>query len=192
MKFLTDFADQAVVLPLVVAVALVLVFQGWRRGACAWLVTIGTTFSVVLALKLIFLSCTAVFGPIGLRSPSGHAAAAAAVCGSLAVIYGGSVRGVLVTAVLAWVAIGLTRIGLHAHSWPEVVLGGGIGLAGAVGMVRLAGAAPGLRLRPMVLAATFVVALFHGRHLAAEIAIQDAASNLGWLPALCQGSGRNF
>lgn len=186
MKFLTDFADQAVILPLVAAVALVLVCQGWWRGAGAWLVTVGATFSVVLVLKLIFLGCTPVFGPIDLRSPSGHAAAASVVCGSLAAIYGGGRRVVAVSAILAWVAIGLTRIGLHQHSWLEVLLGGGIGSLGAMGMVRLAGAPPALRLRPMVLTATFVVALLHGRHLNAEIAIHEAAATVDWLPGLCR------
>ena len=41
MTFLTDFADQAVVLPLVLVLALVLAAQGWRRGAAAWLVAVG-------------------------------------------------------------------------------------------------------------------------------------------------------
>ena len=58
MKFLTDFADQAVVLPLVFALAAVLAWQGWRRGALLWLATIGLTFSVILALKLVFLGCS--------------------------------------------------------------------------------------------------------------------------------------
>ena len=190
MKFLTDFADQAVVLPLVLAVALVLVCQGWRRGAGAWLVSIGATFSVMLALKLIFLGCTPVFGAVDLHSPSGHAAAATVLCGGLGAIYRGRHKVVLACAILAGIVIGLTRIGLHEHSGPEVLLGGAIGLAGAMGMVRLAGAPAVLRLRPMVLTATFVMALFHGRHLNAEIAIHEAATNVDWLPAYCRGSSQ--
>ncbi len=177
-------------MPAVLAVAAVLVCQGWRRGAVAWLVAIGSTFFVVLMLKLFFLSCLPVFGPLGLRSPSGHAAAATVLSGGLGAIYSGRVRVVLASALLAGVVIGLTRIGLHEHSGPEVLLGGAIGLAGAMGLVRLAGAPPSLRLRPMVLTATFVVALLHGRHLNAEIAIHEAATKVGWLPALCQGSSQ--
>ena len=134
LKFLTDFADQAVVLPLVLAVALVLVCQGWRRGAGAWLVSIGATFSVMLALKLIFLGCTPVFGAVDLHSPSGHAAAATVLCGGLGAIYRGRHKVVLACAILAGIVIGLTRIGLHEHSGPEVLLGGAIGLAGAMGI----------------------------------------------------------
>ena len=43
MKFLTDFADQAVVLPMVAAVSVVLAAQGWWRGALAWLCVVGMT-----------------------------------------------------------------------------------------------------------------------------------------------------
>jgi hypothetical protein len=36
MKFVTDFADQAVVLPLALTICLALAVAGWRRGALAW------------------------------------------------------------------------------------------------------------------------------------------------------------
>ena len=37
MRYLTDFADQAVILPLVFATAIALALQGWRRGGIgAW------------------------------------------------------------------------------------------------------------------------------------------------------------
>lgn len=180
MKFLTDFADQAVVLPLVFAVSVVLACQGWRRGAAAWLVTIGGTFAAMLVLKLGFLGCVAVDS---LRSPSGHVAAATVVCGCLATIYGCGWRGVAVAALLAGTAIGLTRVGLHEHSWQEVVVGGAVGLLGAMAMPRLAGPAPALRVRPMVLTATFVVAALHGTHLEAEMRIRKASTGL---PSWCQ------
>jgi membrane-associated phospholipid phosphatase len=186
LTFLTDFADQAVVLPLVLAVAMVLAFQRWPRGAMAWLVAIGATFSVMLVLKLSFLGCTSVFAASEMQSPSGHAAAAAVVCGGIAAIYGGGRRVVFSVALAGAVVIGLTRLVLHQHSWPEVLLGSATGLGGAMALARLAGPAPRLNLRPMVLTATFVLALFHGRHLAAEVAIRHAAFSAPWLPAWCQ------
>jgi membrane-associated phospholipid phosphatase len=185
MTFLTDFADQAVVLPLVLAVAAVLALQRWRRGASAWLAAIAGTFSVMLILKLLFLGCTAIFGPAALHSPSGHVAAAGVVCGGLAAIYGGSRRTVAIVAGLAAVLIGLTRVGLNMHSWPEVALGAAIGLCGALAFARIAGPPPVLRLRPMLLTAVFVLALFHGRHLDAEVAIRQAAT-ADWFPVWCQ------
>ena len=185
LNFLTDFADQAVVLPLVLAVALVLALQRWPRGALAWLAAIAGTFSVMLILKLLFLGCTAIFGPAALHSPSGHVAAAIVVCGGLAAIYGGSRRTVAIVVGIAAVVIGLTRVGLNKHSWPEVALGAAIGLFGALTFARLAGPPPVLRLRPLLLTAAFVLALFHGRHLEAEVAIRRAAT-AGWFPAWCQ------
>lgn len=187
MTFLTDFADQAVVLPLVLGVAVVLMCQGWARGAAAWLVAIGATFSAMLLLKLGFLGCSPVFGPADLHSPSGHVAAATVVCGGLAAIYGRGPRDVLLVAVLAAMVIGVTRITLHQHSWPEVVLGAVIGVAGAMAMARLASAPPPLYLRPVVLTAVCILALFHGRHLEAENVIRRVASAWSWLPAWCQG-----
>ena len=57
MSFITDFADQALILPLVLAVAVSLLLQGWRRGAGAWLLAVFMTFAVMVGLKLVFLAC---------------------------------------------------------------------------------------------------------------------------------------
>ena len=51
MTFLTDFADQAVVLPIVVAVGVALLAQGWRRGAVAWALVVVVTFATMVVLK---------------------------------------------------------------------------------------------------------------------------------------------
>ena len=40
MTFLTDFADQAVLLPVAAGVAIMLLLLGWRRGALAWTVAV--------------------------------------------------------------------------------------------------------------------------------------------------------
>jgi membrane-associated phospholipid phosphatase len=187
VNFLTDFADQAVVLPLVVAVAVVLGLQGWWRGALVWFGTIAGTFAVMLALKLFFMGCSVVFGPLGLRSPSGHVAAASVIAGALVVVLGRERALILPIVALATVVIGFTRIGLHVHSWPEVILGGGVGLAGALVLVGGAGPPPRLRLSPLIITAAVVLAVFHGQHLEAELAIRQAASEAGLAPAWCQG-----
>ena len=179
MTFLTDFADQAVVLPLVFAVAVVLAFQRWRRGAAGWFVAIGGTLSAMLVAARAYSS-----------RHGEHVAAATVVCGGLAAIYGGGRRAVLSIAILTAVTIGITRIALLQHSWPEVVLGAAIGVAGAMAVARLAGPPPLLRLRPMVLTAAVILALFHGRHLEAEMVIQRAATLSGWFPAWCQGASQ--
>ena len=89
MRFLTDFADQAVVLPLIAVVALMLASLGWRRGAVASArCAVGACFGAVLALKLVFFTCGPALRLSTLRGPSGHAAAAAMIAGGIAVALG--------------------------------------------------------------------------------------------------------
>src|SRR5277367_6439668 len=147
MLYLTDFADQAVVLPLIVIVALMLAVLGWRRGALAWLGAIGVSFAGVLVLKLVCITCGPALGLTGLRSPSGHTAAAAVIAGGIAVVIGQGGRRAAVIAGLAAVVIGTTRLELGLHTPVEVVLGGALGMLGALGFAWLAGKPPVLRLR---------------------------------------------
>ena len=64
-------------------------------------------------------------------------------------------------------------------------MGGCIGLTGALCLTQFVGTVPTIRGRPLVLTAVAVLALFHGRHLEAEVAIRQAAHDAGW----CQGAG---
>lgn len=187
MRFLTDFADQAVILPMVLAVAVALAVQGWRRGAWAWLLVVGVTFVTMLGLKLTFLACSSLFGPMDIRSPSGHVAAATVVSGSLAAMLTRRSTGVLPAAILAALVIGLSRVWLGMHSLPEVGLGAVIGLAGAMALPRLAGAAPPLRVTPLVLTIVLIAVLFHGLHMPAEAAIRRTAWRIGRFIPACQG-----
>jgi membrane-associated phospholipid phosphatase len=187
VTYLTDFADQAVVLPVVAAIAVVLAAQGWWRGALAWLGVVGITLGVVLVLKIAFLACSPVFGPWALHSPSGHTAAASVVAGSLVALVAGRQRAVLLVALLGAVVIGISRLRLGFHSLPEVVLGAFTGIAGAALLSHLAGAPP--TRRPVsLLAIVFVVAmLLHGMRLPAEAAIWRLSQGaLDFVPA-CRG-----
>lgn len=178
MLYLTDFADQAVVLPLIAIVALLLAVLGWRRGALAWLGAVGVSFAGVLALKLICLACGPELGLSGLRSPSGHTAAAAVIAGGVAVVAGLGRWYVAAIAGLAAVLIGTTRLELGLHTPVEVVLGGALGLLGALGFAWLAGEAPVLRLRWLFAAIVAVALLLHGQHLDAEQHIRAVAFDL--------------
>lgn len=57
LTFLTDFADQAVILPLAVVVTLVLWAQRRWRVAAAWLAAIFGVLGVVLILKVVCYAC---------------------------------------------------------------------------------------------------------------------------------------
>jgi len=48
VQFVTDFADQAVVLPLALAIGVTLAVFGWSRAALAWVVAVGAIFGLTL------------------------------------------------------------------------------------------------------------------------------------------------
>lgn len=185
MRFLTDFADQAVVLPVVLAIGLALLMQGWRRGAAAWLVVVFATFAVMLGLKLLLIPC----GAAELRTPSGHVAAAAVVAGGLAALLAHRRAAVLPVALVAALVIAVSRLVLGLHTWPEVAIGALVGLAGAVALTRLAGPPPPT-LDPwrIAVAAAVVALLFHGLHLPAEAHIRHTAWRLAHLLNVCQSA----
>jgi len=178
MHALTDFADEAVVLPLIAVVALMLGLLGWRRGALAWLGAVGLSFTSVLALKLVFATCGPALGLPALRSPSGHTAAAAVIAGGIAVVLGQGRQQIAAIAGLAALLIGATRVALGLHTPAEVALGGALGILGVLGFAALAGNPPALRLRWLFAAIVAVALLLHGQHLDAETRIRAAAFGL--------------
>jgi membrane-associated phospholipid phosphatase len=182
MRYLTDFADEAVVLPLIATVGLMLAVLGWRRGALAWLGAVGGCFAGVLVLKLVCITCGPALGLAGLRSPSGHTAAAAVIAGGIAVALGQGRWRVAAIAGLAAVLIGATRVALGLHTPTEVALGGAMGVLGMLGFAWLAGRPPALRLRFLYAAIVAVALLLHGQHLNAETRIRSVAFGL----AFCQ------
>ncbi len=184
MTFLTDFADQAVMLPVVVVVAIVLACIGWRRGALVWLGVVGATFGVILVLKLCLIACAPVFGPWHLRTPSGHTAAAAVVVGGFVTILGGRGPIALAVALLAALAIGTSRVELGFHSLPEVLVGAAVGITGAAALTWLASRPPVARPVPLLAVAMLVAVLVHGFHLPAESEISRFANGLlDFIPA---------
>lgn len=192
MHFLTDFADQAVMLPVALAVGVALALGGWRRGALAWaLAVLGTLLAVVLA-KLAVAATSGMLPLHGLKSPSGHVASAAVVYGGLvALLLPEPARGarhpfvaLLLAAAFATLFAG-TRLALHVHTRSDVLAGACLGIAGALALTRLAGPRPSRLTRAApVLAALAMVLLFHGRHLHAEDQIGRFA-RLVWSANAC-------
>lgn len=172
MKFVTDFADGAVMLPLAAVVALALLLLGWRRGAIAWVATIASMLALMLVLKLLG---DWALGSFGLRSPSGHTAAAGAMYGGIvALLVARSSAGAALTALACCVTIAATRIGLGAHSLPEVLLGGLVGVVATVVLRRMAGPRPPtLDRRRLALVVAAAALALHGQHLSLEDQIDE-------------------
>jgi membrane-associated phospholipid phosphatase len=192
VRYLTDFADQAVILPVVLAVAIALAAQGWRRGALTWLLVVGATFFATLMFKLMFLSCSPIFGPMDVHSPSGHVAAATVVSGGLAAMLTRRRHSILPAALLAAIVIGMSRLVLGMHSLPEVVIGALVGLAGAAALMRFAGQPPRLKIAPLVAVVVVVAMIFHGFHLPAEAAIRHTALRAAQYIPACRGGAEFY
>ena len=180
MTFVSDFADQAVLLPVAVLVALCLGVLGWWRACVSWLAAIGGTFAVMLLLKGGLDIMAYLNGSDYVISPSGHVAAATVVYGGLAVLM---LRGT-VPAAVAWavpvlvaVVVGYTRLALMVHTDGEVLAGAAVGLAGAAVMAA-AGPRPLWAAWPLGMVAAFSSVVLHGLHLPAEDFIRSASLSL--------------
>jgi membrane-associated phospholipid phosphatase len=194
MLFLTDFADQAVMLPMAVTVCLMLALAGWRRAALAWALVVPGTLLVVVLSKMAVMVGGHILPLHSLHSPSGHTASAAVVYGGLlALMLPEPARGarrpfvaLLLGAAFATL-FGGTRLALHEHTRLDVLAGALIGIAGAVALARLAGPRPpGLRRVMPLAAALVVVALFHGQHLRAEDQIDRVTWHVWQITHCCR------
>ncbi len=196
LLFLTDFADQAVVLPLAATVLALLVAVGWRKGAAAWALSVCGVLAVMLVFKLVVFACGWRVPWTGLSSPSGHTAASAVVYGGLLSLMAppsaaGAVFAALAGGLVALV-FGLTRLALHVHTVADVVCGAAVGVAGTVLMRALAGARPRRPLGPkLMVVVCAVVLLFHGRRLEAETRIRWLALDV-WPLSACTEPGRRI
>jgi membrane-associated phospholipid phosphatase len=195
MNFLTDFADQAVVLPLAAAVLVGLLALGWRRGALAWGLAVAGVLAVMLVLKLVTFACGSRLGLgaggwLSLVSPSGHTATAAVVYGGLlALLAPRSVAGTTL-AVLGGggmaLLFGLTRLALHVHTMADVMVGAAVGVAGAAIMRQVAGARPASMSSPrLLMLACVIIVAFHGHRMEAESRIRWLALDI-WPLSLCR------
>ena len=196
LGFVTDFADQGVILPLIAAVAVSLGLNARWRLACVWLGATSFVLGATLALKVGCYLC-GVFAPAlglqqaGLVSPSGHVAAACIAYGGLVALFArpaGSGRVACAVSLAIAVVVGATRVALGDHSWGEVVIGAAIGTVGAVSFTVFAARAAGtVSNRALIGACLPVLLLFHGVHLSFEQTIHHASAevfnNLGQLRA---------
>ncbi|GAA5165526.1 phosphatase PAP2 family protein [Viridibacterium curvum] len=174
LRWITDFGDSGVTMPLVLLLIALLWFAESRRAA--WLLTraLLVCVAVLMTLKIVFLSCGHVFG-LGVESPSGHACLTTFVYGCIAVVVWAQPRPALRIVSVAIAAliisfVAASRIVLGAHTVPEVLLGGAAGFATLALFARpyLAITHPTIRLRQIgiLLGTAFIIT--YGTVLPAE------------------------
>lgn len=126
----TNFGESTVVLSTAIAVS------GWfwlsqqRQLAVLWLFSIGGCAVTMILLKLSFLTCGHLVLEGTVHTPSGHSSMAAFFYGAAALTVGRlsppaakHQKLMMAVAFLFALAIGLSRIVIHAHSPQEVVVG---------------------------------------------------------------------
>lgn len=189
--FVTDFADQAVILPAAALIAVLLASGGWRRGALAWSIAIVGTFALMLVLKLGFGACGHLIGNGDIESPSGHTAAAGVFYGGIFAylaerLFGRTAISLLAILIVV-VLVGVSRVVLGAHTVAEAIVGALVGSLAALMMVRGAGPPPekGKRLAAFLLPACLLIVLLHGIRLPAEAAIRHYADET-WPLSACR------
>lgn len=190
LRTITDFADQAVLIPVAIVIGVAMLAAGWHRGALAWTAVIGGMLGLMLVLKLWAGTCGEALVGEQLQSPSGHTASAAGIYGgALSLLLRRTLPRVPVAFLCAGVIatlVGLTRVLLGAHSVLEVAIGAVVGVAAAALLARAAGPMPAhLRTLPATGAVVAALLVFHGLHLPAEAAIRKM--RVHWLPfGLCR------
>jgi membrane-associated phospholipid phosphatase len=186
MLFLSDFADLGLVLPLAGLVAVTLVALGRLREAFAWCLAIAGTLGTMGLLKVLVFVLVGSQSGDGLNNPSGHTASGTVVYAGLLALVGGRFAPRVSIALLAGLAFGLlfgfSRVELQVHTLADVLVGGAVGLAGAVVLVWLAGphrADARSTAMPVVGAVALVAMLaFHGQRLIAESELRAIAAHI--------------
>ena len=180
--YITDFADAAVLIPLCAAVAVTLLLLRRHRMAFVWFAVIAGVWAVMLALKVAGYACEALapglpLVQLGLVTPSGHVAAAAAAYGGVVALTSGSLRRACLVAFGIAVLIGITRVVSGDHSVSEVIVGGVVGVSGAYALAswlhgpvsRSSGAA-------LIGIAAVVLITFHGMRFTWEPTIRSTST----------------
>jgi membrane-associated phospholipid phosphatase len=183
MRFLTDFGDSAVLLPLSLVVLVWLLATRSVNAAIWWVGVLAVFGAVIGGLKMLFFACPPA---VDVRSPSGHTGFSMLVYGSIAAIIAiqrqsaWTRAAIMLSAIVLVIGIAMSRVILHMHSPTETVIGFVIGMA-AVGVFFLGHqrATPNRRLTaPLLFAVVLTAGVFHGARLNAETNLHALG---GWL-----------
>jgi membrane-associated phospholipid phosphatase len=183
MRFLTDFGDSAVLLPMS-AVVLIWLLATRSVGAAIWWIGILAVFGAIIGgLKMLFFACPPA---VDVQSPSGHTGFSMLVYGGIAAIIAAQRRSawsraaIMLAVVTLVVGIAISRVTLHMHSSTETLIGFLIGAAAvAVFVFGYRRTTTNQRLMaPLLFAVVLTAAIFHGARLNAETNLHMLG---GWL-----------
>jgi membrane-associated phospholipid phosphatase len=192
MRFLTDFGDAMVVLPIAAATLAWLARIAGARTAGLWCLALLACGGGTALLKIYFGACAAPLPSIA--SPSGHTSMSTLVYGSLALIVGAEAPSWqrFATAAMgaaAVIGIALSRVTLGAHSVEEVLLGLAIGgSALALFAPRYLEARSAARnVVPLAAVVVALMLLLHGHSAHLEALWRGIAAWLHNTGGLCRG-----
>ncbi len=181
---ITHFGDNGFLVAMIAVSSIYLLMNGARKTAAYVVIGPVCVAAAVLVLKLLFIGCSQQQA-MAVYSPSGHAAMAAIVLGSLAVVaslpLSGLSRLVPFAAVLPLIAgVSISRVVLGMHSLKEVVMGLVLGAIFCAGGFFLVGRDMPAPPKPKVFYVLVLGAgvLFFGVHVPVEGLIENAAALL--------------
>ena len=190
MKFLTDFGDSAVLLPLSALILIWLLAARPFVAALWWGFSLAFLAIVMGALKILFFACPPV---AELSSPSGHTGFSLIVYGGLAIIVAALGRSfwqraaVIGLAILLVLGIARSRVALEMHTPLETVVGFIVGaMALAIFGFGYFRAATGKRqVLLLMIGVAVTVAVFHGSQLNPEPGLHSLSGWLGLRRLFC-------
>ncbi|WP_130619727.1 phosphatase PAP2 family protein [Dyella amyloliquefaciens] len=184
--FITAFGDSAVLLPCAVAIFFWLgLSQGGWSLAWRWLLLFCAVALLVAASKLMFMAWRLGIPSLDFMGISGHSAMSATVWTALLALLwprsrdnSGAVGAM--TGLLFAIAIAVSRVAVHAHSWAEVLAG--LSLGGGAVIAFLWWAGPRWQLQGSrwlaVLTLVLILSLTYGHRFPSEYLLRVVAKHL--------------
>lgn len=191
--FITDCGDSAVTLPLALLVSVFLFASGERCLGHAWIATVAGCAIAIGMLKLVFGACDGEIAGGHIVSPSGHTAMSTAIYGSLALLAATRLRPrarflTYAIAAAGVIGIALSRLVLHEHNVPEIMVGWLVGASAVALFAKLLGRreAPSLPFGWLLLSGVVLVAILHGTRWKIEPAVRHLAGILRLVLPFCR------
>jgi membrane-associated phospholipid phosphatase len=181
----TNLGESSFLFAIAAAIAASLAWRKRWRASLVFMLAFLLAAAGIGLLKMIFIGCTVSWFPVVVHSPSGHAAMAAVVLGTVAAMTANGKKGwrryaPLILALSLVMAIAATRVILGVHSMAEVAMGlfvGGLVASAATYFLRREkGTLPEGRALAIIL--LVVGGLFYGTHVSVENFIRTWAESL--------------